>query len=218
MRATLASMRNPRLMPRQSCSSWLGRATPIAKRRPRRARLPRRRRLPTLRLARWCGDADIEAGIEDVEVEVEQEQEEIDQENEAEQYAVADAYATSGYVQVDIFDDPSGGIGVDASSEASAEGALGQWADQNNDNSQDAATTLAFNASPSFNNVEVIAGDLPRPSEMPARLVATPRSKQALRMLRSRSIRSRRRSIRRTMLIRTVRATPRRMRTMLTSI
>ena len=39
------------------------------------------------------GDVEIDAGIEDVEVELSQEQEEIDQSNDADQYAVADAYA-----------------------------------------------------------------------------------------------------------------------------
>ena len=46
-------------------------------------------------------DAEIDAGIEDVEVSLEQEQEDIDQDNSAEQDGEAEAYAYSGEVDVE---------------------------------------------------------------------------------------------------------------------
>ena len=46
-------------------------------------------------------DAEIAAGIEDVEAEVDQDQEDIDQENEAEQAGEAYAMAYSGYLEVE---------------------------------------------------------------------------------------------------------------------
>ena len=47
------------------------------------------------------GNAEIAAGIEEVEAELEQEQDDIEQENEAEQYGEAEAYAYSGNVYVE---------------------------------------------------------------------------------------------------------------------
>ena len=104
-------------------------------------------------------DAELEAGIEDVEFEVEQEQEDIDQENDGDQFGVADALATSGYVQVDSFDDPSGGTAIEAASDAEATAGLLQVAEQSNSNKQTAATTLDFNASPSFTDVTFRGND-----------------------------------------------------------
>ena len=96
-------------------------------------------------------DAEIEAGIDDVEVEVEQEQEDIDQKNEAEQdgaaYATAD---NSGDVSVEqsgtliagtVVIDPitlapvAIGDGIDAASVADAEASLEQQAIQSNNQS-----------------------------------------------------------------------------------
>ena len=106
-------------------------------------------------------DAEIDAGIEDVEVELEQEQEDIDQENESRQIGVADAYSYSGDVDVE----QSGFLtaaadGVKASSEADANADLDQLALQDNDNSQSAATSFAFTASPSFTNVALLGDRL----------------------------------------------------------
>ena len=100
------------------------------------------------------GDAEIDAGIEDVEVELEQEQEEIEQENEAEQVGLADASAYAGDVDVE----QSGYLtaaddGVKASSEADANADLDQLALQDNTNAQTAATSVAFTASPAFTGV-----------------------------------------------------------------
>ena len=96
-------------------------------------------------------DVEIDAGIEDVEVELEQEQEDIDQENEADQDGEAEAEAYAG----DVYVEQTGELfavedGVDATSEAEADAALEQKADQDNLNAQSAATTLAFDASPTF--------------------------------------------------------------------
>ena len=96
-------------------------------------------------------DVEIEAGIEDVEVELEQEQEDIDQSNEAEQQGEAEAEAYAG----DVYVEQTGALfavedGVKASSEAEADASLEQQADQDNLNAQSAATSLAFDASPTF--------------------------------------------------------------------
>ena len=74
-------------------------------------------------------DAEIDAGIEDVEVSLEQEQEDIDQENEADQDGEAEAEAYSG----DVYVEQTGGLfavedGVDATSEAEANASLEQKA------------------------------------------------------------------------------------------
>ena len=103
-------------------------------------------------------DAEIEAGIEDVEVELEQEQEDIDQENESRQVGVADAQSYSDDVDVE----QSGLLtaaadGVKASSEADANADLDQLALQDNTNAQTAATSLAFTASPTFTDVALTA-------------------------------------------------------------
>ena len=85
--------------------------------------------------------------VDDVDFEVEQEQEDIDQENDSEQIGEADALATSGYVQVDGFKDPSGGTGIEGASTAVAIADLAQEANQSNSNSQDLSATLSFTAS-----------------------------------------------------------------------
>ena len=94
-------------------------------------------------------DAEIEAGIDDVEVELEQEQEDIDQDNDAEQSGEAEAYAYSGEVDVeqtgDLFAVEDG---IDATSRAEASAELEQQAGQDNVNAQSAATSLAVTASP----------------------------------------------------------------------
>ena len=102
-----------------------------------------------------ASDAEIDAGIEDVEVELEQEQEDIEQENEADQYAVADAYAAyTGFgeavevVQSGTLEAAATGIEAEARSEADAD--LEQIADQGNENSQTATPTVAFTAAPTF--------------------------------------------------------------------
>ena len=101
-------------------------------------------------------DAEIEAGIEDVEVELEQEQEDIDQENESRQVGVADAQSYADDVDVEQSGFLSAAAdGVKASSEADANADLDQLALQDNANAQSAATSLAFTASPSFTNVDV---------------------------------------------------------------
>ena len=100
-------------------------------------------------------DAEIEAGIEDVEVELEQEQEDIDQENESRQVGVADAQSYADDVDVEQSGFLSAAAdGVKASSEADANADLDQLALQDNNNAQTAATSLAFTASPAFTNVE----------------------------------------------------------------
>ena len=132
-------------------------------------------------------DAEIDAGIEDVEVEVSQEQEDIDQSNEAEQKglwneetgdwspAVASAEAYSGAVTVEqtgalfagsvTFDPITGlpisvsGDGIDAKATAEADAELKQQAVQDNTNSQTATTNLAFTATPTFNTVAIAAAD-----------------------------------------------------------
>ena len=96
-------------------------------------------------------DAEIEAGIDDVEVSLEQEQEDIDQDNTAEQEGEAEAYAYSGEVDVEqtgeLF---AAEDGIDATSRAEASAELEQQAGQDNVNAQSAATSLAFDASPTF--------------------------------------------------------------------
>ena len=96
-------------------------------------------------------DAEIEAGIEDVEVELSQEQEDIDQDNDAEQEGEAEAYAYSGEVDVeqtgDLF---AAEDGIDATSRAEASAELEQQAGQDNVNAQSAATSLEVTASPDF--------------------------------------------------------------------
>ena len=132
-------------------------------------------------------DAEIEAGIEDVEIEVSQEQEDIDQDNEADQKglwneetgdwspAVASSEAYSGAVTVEqtgalfagtvTFDPITGlpisvsGDGIDAKATAEADAELKQQAVQDNTNSQTATTNLAFTASGAFNTVAIAAGD-----------------------------------------------------------
>ncbi len=108
-----------------------------------------------------AGDnAEIEAGIEDVEVELEQEQEDIDQENESRQVGVADAQSYADAVDVEQSGFLSAAAdGVKASSEADAKADLDQLALQDNTNAQSAATSFAFTASPSFSNV-VVGGDI----------------------------------------------------------
>ena len=132
------------------------------------------------------GDAEIEAGIEDVEVSVDQEQEEIDQENDADQDGASYATAYADYVDVDLNGVlEAGGTGIEASSEADARADLEQVVAQNNANTQTATTTATFTASPTFNNVAVVGGDRPI-------------SKLGLRTSRLRLIRIRRRSTSRT--------------------
>ena len=83
------------------------------------------------------GDAEIEAGIEDVDVEIEQEQEDIDQKNKAEQDGAASAEAYSGYVDVEQTGELTAAEdGVDATSEADADADLEQKAIQDNDNAK----------------------------------------------------------------------------------
>ena len=146
-------------------------------------------------------DAELEAGIEDVEFEVEQEQEDIDQENDGDQFGVADALATSGYVQVDSFDDPSGGTAIEAASDAEATAGLLQVAEQSNGNSkprQRPWTSMRRRHLP----MSLFVG------------TTTMISKLGSRMLRSRSSRIKRTSIRRTSSSRTARLMPRPMPTM----
>ena len=112
-------------------------------------------------------DAEIEAGIDDVEVSVEQEQEEIEQENEADQEGDVDATAYSGDVTVisgldeKPRDPVAGDTGIDASSEADADASLEQLADQSNTNAQAATTTGNFSASAAFTGVAIAVGTPP---------------------------------------------------------
>ena len=98
-------------------------------------------------------DAEIDAGIEDVEAEVDQDQEEIDQANEAEQTGETYATAYSGYVEVEQKLGgtlEAGGTGIEAESKAEAVADLDQLAFQDNNNSQTATTNLTFTANPTF--------------------------------------------------------------------
>ena len=112
-------------------------------------------------------DAEIDAGIEEVEVSLEQDQEEIEQENEAEQEGYVDASAYSGYVTVitgveappEPVDPTAGDTGVDAASDANAEADLEQFADQSNVNSQTATLGASFSAAATFNAVAIAAHD-----------------------------------------------------------
>ena len=149
-------------------------------------------------------DVEIGAGIEEVDLELEQEQEEIDQDNSAEQYGEAEAYAYSGEVDVEqtgeLF---AAEDGVDATSRAEASAELEQQAGQNNVNDQSAATSLAFDASPSFGTTTGTAvaeggGFSLRKMLSLLRRSTMSRSRQGLRTSRLRSTRSRRRSSRRT--------------------
>ena len=116
------------------------------------------------------GSGELDTGIEDVEVSLEQEQEDIDQDNSADQDGVAEAEAYAG----DVFVEQTGGLfavedGVDATSAADANAELEQKADQDNLNAQSAATTLAFDASPTFGTATGSAnadnsGNPPEPS------------------------------------------------------
>ena len=156
-------------------------------------------------------DAEIEAGIEEVEVELEQEQEDIDQDNEAAQYGAA--YATADYAG-DVSVEQSGeltagtivydpvtlatsaiGDGIDASSEADAEADLEQVADQDNVNSQQILDADADPLTPSL--TFTADGTFTDSCDLLLRS-ATPRSAPGLRTSRLSSSRNRRRSSRRT--------------------
>ena len=168
-------------------------------------------------------DAEIGAGIEDVEAELEQEQEEIDQDNEADQYAVADAYAAyTGFgeavsvVQSGTLEAAGTGIEAEARSDADAE--LSQIADQGNENSQTATPTVAFTAAPTFGTptgtANVTIGGTGVVTAATAALLllrsTTPRSRPGSTTSRLRSSRSRRTSISRTMPTRMAPPMPRR--------